>query len=245
MYATKRIHDKTDVGYISVGDPYNDRSRPQKDPRRSGRQFSTRPPAKNRIYGYFGQLQHPDGEPFSDVRGYLKSQPRDVRTLGFGSNDASKRDEFTVSFRAHQWKEVLDREIETHRVYSTRDVKEEDKETPSRLQKRLKRSKRESRKKKKTTRKYFQCRVPELLFEIGRTDEGTTPSCTRCSRDTFFCKHRVANSARVGQNRSTSSEVGSLVVTQASDLTSRKPQWGRRSLIRDFYDTNHLHCVGY
>ena len=42
-------------------------------------------------------------DPYADKFGYLKSEPLDQRKLGFGSHDASKRSEFTLTVRTEQY----------------------------------------------------------------------------------------------------------------------------------------------
>jgi hypothetical protein len=96
----------------------------------------------------------------------------------------------------------------------------------------------------------FQTQVPALLYDIGR-EGGTTPICNKCSRETFYCKHRImgasgAGSAgaagssapttlrRVGPHQTAASAVGAEIVG------AEKPLYGRKSQIKEFFDANHL-----
>ena len=68
---------------------------------------------KNAGNGYFGNM----GKPFMympdkyvEQLPYAKTQPYDTRKLGFGTHDASKRDEFTDRVRTEQYRDLLKRE---------------------------------------------------------------------------------------------------------------------------------------
>ena len=96
-----------------AGDLYAKKKVP--NPRYKSKQFQTQPPKKGQTAGYFvsDTFTYSSSE-FLDTKKYLKSEPRAKRKKGFGSNDARRRDEFTLDVRARQWREKLASE----KVYS-------------------------------------------------------------------------------------------------------------------------------
>lgn len=78
------------------------------NPRYQKKQFQTQPPKKGQTAGYFKSdtFTYSSSE-YQDSVNYRKEQPRNKRKKGFGSNDARRRDEFTLDVRARQWREKL------------------------------------------------------------------------------------------------------------------------------------------
>ena len=56
--------------------------------------------------GMFKRMEY-KGETYVDQYGYRKEQPIESRKMGFGSHDASKRSEFTLTRRTEQYREQL------------------------------------------------------------------------------------------------------------------------------------------
>jgi hypothetical protein len=80
--------------------------------------------------------------------------------------------------------------------------------------------------------------VPSLLYDIGRNH--MTPICNKCSRETFYCKHRVnsngsATLRRTGPLKTMAEQIGAEIRQH-----NIKPPHGKRSSLNDFYDHNHL-----
>lgn len=85
----------------------------------------------------------------------------------------------------------------------------------------------------------FQTKVPSL-YDIGKPNgTGITPFCNKCSKDTFYCIHRVGNGAtnarRMGPLSTLSQEVGAGDV-----LHVVKPQYGLKGNLNTFFDRSHL-----
>lgn len=246
MYTTRVFNPKQAESYLSIGDPY-DKSNPS-DPRAKGRQFQTIPPKSGQIVGYFEEFKYATDN-YQDTNGYRVTQPRSNRKLGFGSLDAHRRDEFTLDIRAQQYKELLDREKYFTSKYSQDQTNREEKEkretgdltdTTDSLD-RLTRSQSfsfSSSSSSSTNPSAFQTQVPSLLYDIGK-DGGTTPICNKCSRETFYCKHRVNTSGSKSLRRKGPLKTSSEIVG-AEIKTISKPQLGRKSQLKDFYDNNHL-----
>jgi hypothetical protein len=83
----------------------------------------------------------------------------------------------------------------------------------------------------------FQTKVP-ALYEIGRTQQGTTQFCNKCSKDTFYCVHRVksnhVNARRQGPLKTSGQLYGS------GSVPAVKPQYGLKGGIKEFLDRSHL-----
>jgi len=239
MYTTRRFHSKTSESFLSIGDPY-DKTK-QSDSRFKSRQFQTEPPKAGQLHGHFGSFSYvPDA--YQDNNGYRITQPRPNRRLGFGSLDARRRDEFTLDIRAQQYKELLDKEHFFNKKHADeREIWEEKirmtKSAPTTLESLPKIIRPEDDTMRQFPEIFFQTQVPQNLYDIGK-EQGTTPICNKCSRETFYCKHRVGNSQitarRLGPHKTSAMIVGSEV------KQANKPPYGRKSHIKDFYDANHL-----
>lgn len=62
--------------------------------------------------GNFGKLTYAPSV-FKESNMYLSTQPLDKRSKGFGSRDASRRDEFTSSIRTEQYRQSIRKEMST------------------------------------------------------------------------------------------------------------------------------------
>ena len=117
MYSSNPIHkNKHDTSYITIGDPY-DRipSKKDRNPRYFGKQFTTVFPKKGQIPSKvcFGEMKMgPQGKFLAEPL-YITAQPADKRRLGFGSHDATRRDEFSNTVRTRQLREALSQEKST------------------------------------------------------------------------------------------------------------------------------------
>ena len=114
MYSTKQIHKNVCDSYITISDPY-DKAAKEKNPRWNGKQFSTIFPKSGSIPKQvcyekmtFGPHGKYNAEPL-----YITTQPLDKRKLGFGSHDASRRDEFSNPVRTTQHCGAIDAEKNT------------------------------------------------------------------------------------------------------------------------------------
>jgi len=237
MYATKQYQPKNSKDYLGIGDEYVKKKVP--NPRYKNKQFQTQPPKKGQTAGYFvsDTFTYSSSE-YQDTKKYLKIEPRNKRKKGFGSNDARRRDEFTLDVRARQWREKLKGEA-SYSQASLEAASEEAKTMstdPAEV---------EDQRKMEYTQKYeeypqlFQTRVPFDLYEIGRP-EGSTPICNKCSRDTFYCKHRVGSgpitNRRPGDLSTSYNQIGSFDAYRIV----QKPEYGKKEETKHFYDNSHL-----
>lgn len=245
MYQTRRFNPKTCESYLTVGDPF-EKPKPNES-RHKSKQFQTNPPKQGQTAGYFTSHTYA-ADNFSDTNGYRMTQPRADRKLGFGSLDASRRDEFTLDVRAQQYKELLKGEHYFEKKYSEEnDQKHQNDFTNGTFHNEdmtqglnTAQAAFEARRSQELKPYLFQNQVPDLLYDIGKEGSGTTPICNKCQRETFYCKHRLGNGAvtlrRKGPHK-TSTELVGEEITYGVPL---KPQHGRKSHIKDFYDNYHL-----
>lgn len=115
MYTSKRKLDKhpmctpTKDTWISIGDPY---VKPRVKTEKNLAPIKVHYPKMgndNMDTGCFHKVKYyPDV--YNTSCGYMDTQPLKDRKLGFGSHDASRRDEFHHRIRELQWKEVLKKE---------------------------------------------------------------------------------------------------------------------------------------
>lgn len=232
MYATHRFNPKApgpNEGFLTINDAYD---KPKNtDPRVKGRQFQTNPPKVGQTEGYFGKFEHVVDN-YQDNNGYRITQPRAGRKLGFGSYDAHRRDEFTLDIRAQQYRELLDKERFFEGVYMSQNARTGASAPLAAAAAAAAAS--SPRAPEPDNEAMFQTQVPTMLYDIGK-DGGTTPICNKCSRETFYCKHRVGKGAetlrRLGPHKTSAAIVGAEIVG------AEKPQHGRKSHIKEFYTT--------
>lgn len=265
MYSSKSYNPKKVDSWLNVGDPY-DKDKQTND-RHRNKQFQTNPAKKGQTCGYFSTYNYsPDN--YQDTNGYRVTQPRENRQLAFGSQDANKRDEFTLTVRALQWKQVLEHDNKFTKARLESEEKKAAETAHSHLlstsaynpmtmntgisnyhtqplpaiSPRGQGSFASTAPLSNTTGSYgnsnnnlFQTQVPTMLYDIGRPEaNGVTPPCNKCSRETFYCKHRVGEARRLGQTRLSSHHYGQVTTP------AQKPEYGRRSGIKEFYDVGHV-----
>lgn len=216
MYTTKTQNAKKANSYVSLGSPYNVKK--AIPPRAKGKQFLVANLKPNQ--GNFGANTY-TGSQYDIGTTYLNKQPLDKRKLGFGSHDAKRRDEFSNQAKQSQYKEKIRAEEKfldscLKKEIEAGTVKETDPNAPTAAD--IQASKQQ----------WFQANVPSFLYDIGNSDEGITPLCNKCSRETFLCKHRVQKDLnrspkRLGGDSMSSSSYGSFMKPRTS-----KAAYGRK-----------------
>jgi len=217
------------LGYTSIGDPYT-KDKKAASSRFGGKQFMTNPGILTKgAIGYFSQLgvnKPYASEPYKETMPYFRTQPPDKRKLGFGSHDASKRDEFMTGIRTEQYREQLKAEAkilseieERNKAQGlTHEVAVDDKEAPP----------------------PHGLKVARHLYDIGRDAE--TEFDPRSNRDTWYnalrCKSRVRTDRRLGGGWVSSSEVGTGIA--ALDHGQFKAKHGHIKATKTFFDRSHL-----
>lgn len=245
MYTTKRYHSGIDTGFVGVGTPYLQRkANSTLDPtyvpaRYVGKQFACE--KTDGIFTTYGYKT----DPYNDRTRYLESQPLGGRKLGFGSHDAWKRTEFTNTPRARQHAEILRRETLWMNKWMHKDGTQTERvrrstsrpsSSASHIGERM------------TRRPYtqgggepgflpplFQEDVSRHLYDIGRSNGGTTKHCYKCPRDTFFCKHRV------GVDGHKRGDVIGSYGYGAGKVPPPAKTFARVSQTKTFLDGGHLH----
>lgn len=176
--------------------------------------------------GYFGL----DGKSFTyqsekyqEQRPYLQIQPPDKRKLGFGTHDASRRDEFSQTIRTEQYRETLKKERETignvGETEATKKLVEEHDNAP----------------------REFVAGKKEIehLYDVGRNIH--TEFDPKNGRDMFYnMKNGYKHEKRMGSFRTAAQDIGD----GAWQYKYSKPEFSAPSQVKNFFDQSHLDIAG-
>jgi hypothetical protein len=198
--------------YTTIGDAYTGKPRPLPD-RFKGKQMQTQP-NKNTSggVGFFSRKTYETDGPIQDTSNYKKTQPQEGRKKAFGSNDASRRDEFSNTVATEQYREALKREARNELVPETSDA-------IATLQAEL----------NVTTKK-----ASKHLFDVGRKQ--VTEFNPKSHRDTFY--HTSSDKQRdVGAYILSSANIGSA---SSEEGAVQKPEYGHVRKTKEFFDKSHL-----
>jgi len=225
MYTTKIFNVNSEINngrYISINDPYVD-SKDVRPERWKQRQFQVPQEPENAGDGYFGYNQKAfsySGGAYQEQHPYVKTQPLDKRKLGFGTHDASRRDEFAQTIRTEQYRDTLRKEARKNKGM---------KSDPAALEAAL-------AKEAQFPRKFCSGkREITHLYDVGRNV--ITPFDVKNSRDQFYSlKESYHSDKRLGGHRTASQEIGA----DAWSCKYEHPQHSAKSGIKNFYDRSHL-----
>jgi len=180
--------------------------------------------------GYFGLMGRafdymPDK--YVEQLPYGKREPYATRKLGFGTHDASKRDEFCQRIRTEQYRDLLKREkrllgkgvgsanLEA-RLQAGRDRLAADKI------------------RQKELRQAVGLDAPKFLYDVGRSRE--TKFDPKMHRDKFYNTHTAhKREMRRGGYRTASQDIGN-----GAWAVQRVEHFGRSHATRAFYTQSHL-----
>jgi hypothetical protein len=230
FYSTKMPHKNVltgGTGYISVGDPYKG-AKNDSPARYKGKQMMVGP-LPSIPFSYASDM-------YQDKSGYVKTQPLDQRKLGFGSHNASCRDEFTTTIRTEQYREQLKTE---------KNVKPMPPKSRKPLPNQSPRAKikliPESPGSPTGAADFPSGLTPcKHLYDIGRNLE--TNFDPRSPTDTFYnalqCKSRARGNRRTGGYWLSSQDVGEGTV--GLDHATCKPEFGNVRTTKQFADRSHL-----
>ena len=199
MYSTKAIHKMAKTPFLAG--PYSEPSKAgNADPRYKGKQFAVLTPKTGNpaAKGVLFSVQSNDKkktDPYDVGNRYIETHPLDSRKLGFGTHDAPKKGEFLSAQRAEQYKETMKTttKIERNAVARKGDIDDQieqlherlaqlDAETPG-----LGVARREDD---------YVAQVPARLFDIGRTEQGTTATMLHDGRDQFYSLKRCQKTGK-------------------------------------------------
>lgn len=225
MYSMKRRHPKLldmpgrePQPLLSVGEPYQDKS-----------DLPERWKGKRMVCGRtsqepFSRLKHPEGEPYVAVPLYIEAEPIDTRKAGFGSKDASKRDEFTNFIRTEQYREMVRKEQASLEKSQCRGQQQQIHGYDD----------------KGTTRDLANAdgnRHNTFLYDIGRSR--TTPFDPKRRRDRYYQRSAPATDGskpRFSPYRLSSEEIGAGMW----QVKSMPPRAAPASCRKAFMDKSHL-----
>jgi len=228
MYSTKYMNKNVEVDqgrYITINDPYI-QAKDKVPARWKEKQFHVPQKPGNAGEGYFGYNKVAfwyTGEQYQEQRPYHKIEPPESRKLGFGTHDASRRDEFSQTIRTEQYRETLKKE-------ATLIAAGVDPDALTRLIEA-----------DKTREVKFVEGKKEIknLYDVGRTIH--TNFDPRNTRDQFYSmKHGYTHDKRMGSTRTASQEIGD----SAWDYKYQKPEFSAPSQVKNFFDQSHLGSPG-
>lgn len=184
--------------YITINDQYKDPPRNIFREAKKGSKpllpFVTKMLPNNAEDGNFSKLTY-SPSPFKETVSYLTTQPLESRQKGFGTHDAHKIDEFTMTTRAEQHRENVNKEFVN--IVGKQNLKELISNQEEALQRHLLMTAPAS-----TQFPYGQ-RVP--TYDIGRTR--VTPVNPKATRDRYY-KYATDRQKEMGPFRPTSVNVG-------------------------------------
>mmetsp|Transcript_18223 Transcript_18223/g.18286 ORF Transcript_18223/g.18286 Transcript_18223/m.18286 type:complete len:227 (+) Transcript_18223:94-774(+) len=224
MYTTKLVNKNIVEGgkYISIGDEYKDPKlnifREAKKGEKPPVPFVTKKLPENEGKGFFTKHTYTPSE-FKEAVLYVKTQPLEKRTNGFGSRDATRRDEFTSAIRTEQYRETVRKERSSLPAPSDEMLEK----TQALL--------------RATTApaasQNFQYRLTATQYDIGRTH--VTEFDPKATRDRYY-KLATNRDKVIGPYRPSSTDIGG----NAWDTEYQPPQYGSKAEIKHFYDKSHL-----
>lgn len=171
--------------------------------------------------GNFAKLTYMAGG-YKEANLYIHTQPLDKRLKGFGSKDASRRDEFASEIRCSQYREGIKKELEMSRKGLSEATIASLSESP------------ESTGEFTRTRGLSKTgRVHE--FDIGRTQ--VTEFDPRSTKDQYY-KLSMHSEKKWGSMRPVSKDIGDA----ANEIEYKPPKHGSGK--SNFYDNSHLKTRG-
>lgn len=215
MYVTKSLNKNVlpkELGYTSTNDPYKGNKEMPKGSRHKGTQFKTNPP-KDTCNGdnYFNKMTYQSAGPLQDKTSYLKQQPLDKRKLGFGTKNATRRDEFASTVITEQYREGLKMELRQENCQLAK-VNQETQAAAN-------------EEKVENPRK-----VVKHLYDIGRTQ--VTQFDQKSSRDRHYS---MKGERDLGTASITSATVGDGAANAHSES-----EFKRVRKTKEFFDNSHL-----
>mmetsp|Transcript_20588 Transcript_20588/g.65682 ORF Transcript_20588/g.65682 Transcript_20588/m.65682 type:complete len:253 (-) Transcript_20588:247-1005(-) len=194
MYSTKSVHKMAGASFL--GGKYVDpHKREGKSSRTSGKQFVVAHPKQGNASNpgvLFSKLPgEKRADPYDTGNGFLKSHPPESRKLGFGSHDAPKKGEFLSSQRTAQYKETMmaNEAMERDQVFRKGGIEHQ----ISQLEERMKSLEAEHPGlSQERSEDDYVGKVPRRLYDIGRSEQGTTETMLKDGRDQFFSQRRCA-----------------------------------------------------
>ena len=173
----------------------------------------------NQENGHFAKLTY-GGGPYKETNLYISTQPLEKRPRGFGTKDASRRDEFTNSIRTEQYRENIKKEISLAHL-SMRDTVDEERERLTRAMSAPAES------------LNFPYRLSVSQYDIGRTQ--VTEFDPKSTRNRFY-KYATNREKVFGVYRPLSADIGD----NAWRTEYHPPSHGPKAQIKNFFDKSHL-----
>lgn len=226
MYSTKMLNTRMVDGnkYITIGDPYKDPAANQfRQPKKgeaAPKPFITKGHPVNEELGHFSKLTYVSSN-YKEGNMYISTQPLDKRLKGFGSKDASRRDEFASEIRCSQYREGIKKELELARKSINTSLVDEEPNPES-------------------TGEFTRTRGLSMTgrtheYDVGRTQ--VTEFDPRATKDQFY-KMSNNKDKNWGSMRTVNRDIGDM----ANEIEYKPPKYGGGK--SKFYDSSHLKVRG-
>jgi hypothetical protein len=180
---------------------------------------------KNAENGMFSKLTYQGGG-YTETIKYKPVEGDDRKGFGFGSKDASRRDEFSSDIRTQQYRETL---VKEQWLMNKSGASE-------RLTKLLAERSLSSVPETMThTHGTMDCTYGEQVpqYDIGRTR--VTPFNPNATKDAYY-RFDTTKERRLGPYRPVSHDVGE----SSWEIHYKPPQHGGKSEVKNFFDKSHL-----
>jgi hypothetical protein len=185
---------------------------------------------QNQENGLFAKKTYaPEG--YKESIKYIASQPLEQRKNGFGTKDASRRDEFSNNIRTEQYRETLRKE----KLLA---------ENPEELQEKLdkmmaERASIDAQTRELESRRTFSNTKNVHQYDIGRSQ--VTQFDPRATKDTFYKFDPNQDKFLGTMTAPVSNDIG----RGAWDVHYKPPSFGGKSEVKNFYDKSHLSISPY
>jgi hypothetical protein len=224
MYSTKLLNKNIVEGgkYITINDEYKDPKanlfRQPKKGEKVPTPFIVKMNPVNQENGHFSKLTY-NSSVFKETNLYISTQPLDKRVKGFGTRDASRRDEFTNAIRTAQYRESIRKEAVNLKVPNQLDQEDS-----------LTRAMSASAAVSSST---FPYSLSATQYDIGRSQ--VTEFDPKSTRDRYY-KFATNRDKEYGAYRPSSADFGD----NAWRTEYRPPSHGPKAQIKNFFDRSHL-----
>lgn len=179
--------------------------------------------------GHFSKIVYEAGG-YKEMNKYITTQPLETRKKGFGTRDASKRDEFSNNTATEQYRESIRRENEL--LNANKDKMQE--RLTQLLATRAMTATGDMSNSGTLGDGTFSYSNRVRQFDIGRTR--VTPFDPKSTKDTYY----TFSNDRAKRYGSTMRPVSTDVGSSAWDVHYQPPQFGGKSLVKNFFDKSHL-----
>jgi hypothetical protein len=178
--------------------------------------------------GNFSKIVYAAGG-YKEMNKYITTQPLESRKNGFGSKDASRRDEFSNNTATEQYRESIRKENE---MLNAQKDKMQARLTQLLATRAISSANETAQDGPMGSTFNYSSQVAQ--YDIGRTR--VTPFDPKSIKDTYY----TFSNDRPKRYGSTSKPVSTDMGSSAWDVHYQPPAFGGKSLVKNFFDRSHL-----